>query len=992
MKKSRSLIIIFLIALTACWSNSPTVLESVVPVVSNIAGYTGLQDEILEFNLTPTNSKKPRPANAVASQNLQTSSLQAQADFIDVPVLKARVIAVKKGKVIRPGQVATTTELTAIFNWSSDTPLTGTVTMHGYHPPEYTGAWSYSSTPETGQINTTKTNQNAPGFTGNTFKSKQPGRYECVYASWNLSSGPFQYMQDQPVKLCKQPVKTDYRVTLAGPRAPRVGFVAEYEIKTLQLIQSAGVLNPVLKIFVPEHASFQGIRWGTYGGGNPFSIQCDPETPAARVIVCTGSSVSHAVFTLLVQPSQALAETFRVELSSDIAERAPADNVASLTVQPFFENTTTDLQVTGNVLTSSSVFVEDSLEQIITIKNLGPGVAANAFVIAYQSGQAWGSILPELPALPVGCVFENSTQIKCPLPALAVGEEFSLTVPIRAKAVTTTGNKLTGYVQYQFDTNTSNNFITNPNPVLVSRDPQKEHALEVKLTAPNSAIEGQTHTSSVTVTNHGPNVATSRTLIFSPASLIPVTAPAGCIDDSYSGEILCDLTGMAVNTSRTFTFSGTASYQQWVWNLHVNASLTESGNDLNTFAQTDYKYLYVQRDPNTVHSLEVSVTGVQSEYFVGDAMNASITVKNYGPSASPPREFGIFENGLTLNTPAGCNDEGWRIACPIPALAVGATWTQTLTGTATTQTPNGSLKVNLPGHDLETYNHVTSVYKSFRVRGYVGLFSAAFTPAPASSFNINEAQTFTVVITNSGQYTSVPDILKIDVQTPEGPHMTGATFTGLSGCDPIINNPYGRIDFCPVPAILVGGSWSFLYTLATPNIAYFRTRAETIGDNERSGTIAYHEFLTQNGVPLTLAWNPDHPLPSSPPGFAFGQSYPFAVNVTNPNTSSKSFSLEVKIGGTNYDFTLGAPSSCSVTTSPLVYDPGDDVDRIAMCPMTLGAGQTSSVFFSANFPDCNYDPPQSGTNCRSSVQISQVKARLIGATATPLSKNVKVNQ
>jgi hypothetical protein len=58
----------------------------------------------------------------------------------------------------------------------------------------------------------------------------------------------------------------------------------------------------------------------------------------------------------------------------------------------------------------------------------------------------------------------------------------------------------------------------------------------------------------------------------------------------------------------------------------------------------------------------------------------------------------------------------------------------------------------------------------------------------------------------------------------------------------------------------------------------------------------------------------------------------------------------------------------------------------------LGAGQTSSVFFSANFAACNDDPPQSGTNCRSTVEISQVKANLIGATATPLTKNVKVNQ
>jgi hypothetical protein len=128
MKNLVILIIIFLIALTACWSNSPTTLESVVPVVSNIAGYTGLNDETLEFNLTPTNSKKRLARFADRSQN-QPSSLRAQSDFIDVPILKARVIAVKKNKVLGPGRVNINTELTAIFTWSSDAPLTGSVTL-----------------------------------------------------------------------------------------------------------------------------------------------------------------------------------------------------------------------------------------------------------------------------------------------------------------------------------------------------------------------------------------------------------------------------------------------------------------------------------------------------------------------------------------------------------------------------------------------------------------------------------------------------------------------------------------------------------------------------------------------------------------------------------------------------------------------------------------------------------------------------------------------
>jgi hypothetical protein len=980
-------ITISLITLTACWSNSPATLESVVPVVSNIAGYTGLQDETFEFNLAPTNSRKAASRFTVKNQ---TSSLQAQADYIDIPVLKARVIAVKKSRVLGVGSVSTSTELTTIFDWSSDTPLTGSVTLSGFHPPEYAGASVSSSTSQTGLITTTKTNQRASGFTGNAFRYKIPGKFNCVDATWNLASGPFVYRQDQPLRLCEQPVKTDHCVTLAGPRAPKVGFVTEYQVISSQLIQSASGVNPVVRFFLPEHAVFQNMDWTSTG--DSFGIQCNPEIPTARAIRCTGSWADRATYTLRVRHTSALAETFRVELSSDTPERNPADNTTSLTVAPIIENTSTDLQVIGNVLTSSSVFVEDGLEQLVTVKNLGPGMAVDAFVIAYQSGFAFGSILPSLPSVPGGCVFEGSYQIKCPLPPLAVGEEFTLTVPLQAQVITTTGNTLTGYVEYGFDTNSNNNFLTNPNPVIVSRDPFKEHALEVSLNAPGSVIAGQTHTSSVTVTNHGPNTATSRSLIFVPSFLIPTAAPAGCTLDTSSDEVVCDLTGMAANTSRTFVFSGTASYQQWA-SSEVEAYFTSSGNDSDAYPQGQNQYVSVERDPNTLHSLELAVTGVPAEYFVNDPVNASITVTNHGPSSSPARDVILQKNLLNLTVPAGCNNQGSSITCSIPSLPLGSTWTRALTGTASTYGQNGYLNISLSGHDLETSAHTGSFYKTFAVHGFVGTLSAGFTPAPPASFDIGNAQTFTVIITNSGQYTSVNDALNIQIDRPNGAVLGAVTSSVQNDCagPPF---PTGNINqFCGLGPIAPGSSYSFSFTVSTSTIGRLRLQASLIGSgNEYTGNIAYHEINTTNGVPLVLAWKPGNGLPSSPPGFVLGQSHPFAVDVTNPNTTSKSFSLEVKIVGSSYLFNLGAPSSCSVITNPVIFDPGDAVDRIATCPMTLGAGQTSSVFFSANFAACNDDPPQSGTNCRSTVEISQVKANLIGATATPLTKNVKVNQ
>jgi CARDB len=432
--------------------------------------------------------------------------------------------------------------------------VTTSDSLYGYHPPEYSGDVSFSSTPQTGTITTTKTNQNAPGFTANAFKSRIPGVYECVFASWNLLSGPYQYRQDQPVKLCKQPVKTDYHVTLTGPRAPTVGFVSEYEIKTTQLIQSASGVNPVVRLFLPEHATFVNIDWAAGGHVNSVEIQCTPETPIARVIRCTGSGAGSAIYTLRVRHSITLAETFRVEVSSDTPERNPSDNTASLTILPILENTATDLRVTGHTITSSSVFVEDQFEQIVTIKNIGPGVAGNATIGFSRSGYDHNSIVPLIPEGLTGCQ-AFSLQVQCVLPALNAGEELTVHVPWRADHPTSNGgDRLQVVVEYQNDTNTSNNSDTTLEHVQVARDPLKEHALEVSLNATQNAIEGQTHTSSVTVTNHGPNVATSRSLVFTPSFLIPVSTPAGCTQDLESSDIFCSLTGMTANTSRTLSF------------------------------------------------------------------------------------------------------------------------------------------------------------------------------------------------------------------------------------------------------------------------------------------------------------------------------------------------------------------------------------------------------------------------------------------------------
>ena len=90
----------------------------------------------------------------------------------------------------------------------------------------------------------------------------------------------------------------------------------------------------------------------------------------------------------------------------------------------------------------------------------------------------------------------------------------------------------------------------------------------------------------------------------------------------------------------------------------------------------------------------------------------------------------------------------------------------------------------------------------------------------------------------------MPDILKIQFDRPDGTPLGAISTSGLSACDHILATASQRIEFCPVPVILVGSSWSFSYTMSDSGVGRFRTQAATIGSNDRTGNSAYHEINT----------------------------------------------------------------------------------------------------------------------------------------------------
>jgi hypothetical protein len=481
--------------------------------------------------------------------------------------------------------------------------------------------------------------------------------------------------------------------------------------------------------------------------------------------------------------------------------------------------------------------------------------------------------------------------------------------------------------------------------------------------------------------------------MFTPSALIPVlNVPIGCSKNLVSNVFTCDLTGMPSNTSRTFVFAGTAVYQQYA-SSEVRAEITSSGNDLGTHPQEGAQIVYVDRDQNQVHSLDISFDGINPDYFLNDPFSFTTTVENRGPSNAPARVLKIHHYGFSMTPPAGCSigDYGYNIVCPIPALTVGETFVKTWTGVLNQPTYAG-MDATLDFHPLETFNYNVSPSVSFRVRGQVGLLSTAFTPSPPASFDNANPQSFTAVVTNNAPFSSLPGQLGILFKRPDNLPLAGFTTGGLEACALTNGSDYTRRFECSIPVIAPGASWSFSFTANDPQAGRFSLEAVPTGPNDTSGQIAYHEINSTNGLPLTLAWKPGNTLPNSPPGFVFGQSHPFAVDITNPNTTSKSFTLEVRVTrgyAEDFDFTLGRPIGCSIAYYE--NNPDFNEDGRATCSVILAAGQTSSLFFSANFPNCDPNSETAVNNCTSSVRITDVKARLIGANATPLTKRVLIN-
>jgi len=200
-----------------------------------------------------------------------------------------------------------------------------------------------------------------------------------------------------------------------------------------------------------------------------------------------------------------------------------------------------------------------------------------------------------------------------------------------------------------------------------------------KTAAPAAYTPGQQVTYTITVKNNGPSQSSGYTLTDTiPAGLTsPATSTGGC---TITGSALsCTGGALAVGASDTITITGTADKNS-TGDLTDTATVT--GNEADTNPKNDTATLDTPLAPAAV-DLAIEKSG-PAQVAEGDAVTYTLKVTNNGPNDSTGYTVTDALPASLQNASAssGCTINGLTVTCTGGILAVGASNTFTIEGTA----------------------------------------------------------------------------------------------------------------------------------------------------------------------------------------------------------------------------------------------------------------------------------------------------------------------
>lgn len=314
----------------------------------------------------------------------------------------------------------------------------------------------------------------------------------------------------------------------------------------------------------------------------------------------------------------------------------------------------------------------------------------------------------------------------------------------------------------------------------------------VKTASKDSVKIGDNFEYTLEVTNNGPSAATSVAISDEvPAGLSFVSADPGCEFEPVSGTVVCDLgslaSGDSVSVTITVQVDGDAGGQ-----IHNTASVSAQQTDPDPSNNEDTETVDASGADLEVKKKLNSPADVKT----GDTVVYKVSVRNLGPSAATGVVlYDALPAGLTdvEVDKTSCEVAGGAITCTVGNLAVGASYTATVTGKVKPGQSELVNTANASGHedDPNPDNNTSTVTTPVTQQADLSIVKSA----SVSEIIPGEEFTYTFKVTNHGP-DNVTGITITDTLA------AGLTYVdGAPGC-----NAVGQVVTCSLNFLAAGGS------------------------------------------------------------------------------------------------------------------------------------------------------------------------------------------
>ncbi|MFZ5863100.1 MAG: DUF11 domain-containing protein [Nitrospirota bacterium] len=634
----------------------------------------------------------------------------------------------------------------------------------------------------------------------------------------------------------------------------------------------------------------------------------------------TVANAATATVTIVVTPGAAAVGTLSntASVASSVTDPTPGNNswTTTTTVNP-----AANLSVTKTD-SPDPVLVGSNLTYTITVTNNGPNSATGVSVTdTLPAGVTWVSTTPSQGTC------SGTATVTCSLGTLANAASATVTIVVTPTVANPTLSNTASATASESDPVSGNNSATTSTTV---NGLSADLALN-KTDSPDPVLVGQNLTYTITVTNLGPNSATSVTVSDPlPVGATWVSSTPSQGSCSGTSTVTCSLGILGNGASATVTIVVTPTVSG---TLNNTASVTSAvsdpvpGNNSMSASTT----VTAQAD------VSITKTDAPDPVLVGQNLTYTITVTNNGPnSATNVVMTDPLPAGATFvssSTTQGSCTGTTTVSCTLGTLINGASATVTIVVTPTAAgTLSNTASVTANETDPNTANNSAPGTTTVNAPANQADLSITKTDSP-DPVSVNGTLTYSITVTNNGPANAAA--VTVTDTLPAGVTFTSATPSQGTGCvgTATVTCNLGTVNY-------PGSATVTLVVTVTPSAPSTITNPASVSSTTTDPVSSNNTASTTTSVlPQTITTDLVVTQTAAPTPVEIGANVTFTITVTNngPDTAT----------GVTLTNTLPPPANGTfvsvVTTQGTCGAPSGGIFTCSLGTIAPGAGNSVTI-------------------------------------------------